>query len=112
MARVAAPKGIVVKHFSASAMAGVLHHHGCVQCRLRYEDPCEQPEIDSLCNSCICGRVQAYQAAIEPQECCRVLCTRATDKERITYKLAGPGPWFICARCRRQHPFNPSGGSQ
>lgn len=112
MARVLASKGIVVRHFSAKAMAGALHYHGCVQCRLRYEDACDSPENDSLCNSCICGRVQAYQSAIEPKDCCRALCTRATDKERMRYNLAGPGPWFVCTTCRRQHPFNPSGDSQ
>lgn len=111
MVRTLAPKGLTPTRFNATNMAGKQHRHGCLQCRLSYSCDCQTPEVDDLCNSCISGRISAYQEAIEPRECCRRKCKRATDADRTKYKLAGPGPWFLCTTCRRQHPTNP-GGSQ
>lgn len=44
---------------------------------------------------------------IDPRPCCRVN-VRVTNKDDLkTYKLRGPGPWWLCKTCARQFAFDP-----
>lgn len=98
----------VIKHkpttrtFSVNRWKGSLHYHGCIACHCAMTCACETPEADTQpCNDCRQGRVTFIQEGRYPRECCadREL---ATKDDRETYKLAGPGPWWICTTCCRQ----------
>lgn len=95
------------KVFSTLKWGGKLHYHGCTNCHLRYHDACHTPELDGLCPSCTTGRISAYQQAIEPRACCYVDTRLANRDDRDVYKLAGPGPWWLCRTCARQFTRQP-----
>ena len=78
------------------------HHHGCTSCHLRYRCNCDQLDVDGICVDCRMGRRTFIQEGNYPKECCasRRLVQFKEDRER--YKLAGPGPWWICPTCCRQ----------
>ena len=101
-------RGRVVKRFSVAKFASKLHYHGCPQCRGRFTCSCATPEDDYRCSTCLGGHPPSSTAlAWAPRECCAEHSREATGAERETYKLAGPGPWFVCLKCWRQQPINP-----
>ena len=111
MRRIAAPNGITVRRFSVNSFKEKLHYHGCDRCRGRYSCSCDMPGVDTTCGQCRGGHTEkglsTWQAATAPRDCCREQARTATNRERETYKLAGPGPWWVCTHCWRTHPKNP-----
>jgi hypothetical protein len=92
----------------ARSLKGTLHAHGCIRCHLRYQDACRQHTEDGLCTSCRGGK--AWQLLIDnasPKDCCTATARLVTKDERSSYRLAGAHVWFICATCKRTHPFDP-----
>ena len=86
-------------------MAGGAHFHFCSDrdCRLIYEDACDDPFTNGRCQACL-GHRRNTIAVRDPQECCVGNCEQVLHPEDIRrYSLAGPGPWFQCRHCRRAH---------
>ncbi len=93
----------------AKSFTGSRHAHGCRECNLRYEDACTTPKDDGLCTRCRGGRPWMLLIAhASPHDCCRERARLASKDERDIYRLAGAHLWFICALCKRTHPFNPA----
>jgi hypothetical protein len=91
----------------AKSLKGSLHAHGCTRCHIRYQDACREL-ADRLCTGCRGGR--PWQLLIDnasPKDCCVATARLATKDEKSTYRLAGTRLWFICAQCKRTHPFDP-----
>lgn len=107
-APVSASYGRVVRRFAVNKFKNKLHYHGCDQCRLRYSCSCDMPGVDVTCSTCKGGHPESsWQAANKPRACCQENTRRANDADRDMYKLAGPGPWWVCTHCWRQQPINP-----
>lgn len=88
------------------ALAGIRHLHFCLdrECRLIYEDTCNTPEHNQLCDVCRGRQRSVYMPVRDPQECCLDNCEQVTRKSALlTHQLAGPGPWFQCKTCARCH---------
>ena len=88
------------------------HRHGCSVCGRRYDDSCDMPEENGRCRFCrgVAHPPTPWERSYAPQECCRRLARLATTDERGSYRLAGPGPWWICQPgrgCARTHPYDP-----
>lgn len=102
--------GRTVRRFSVNRFKSGLHYHGCGRCRGRYSCSCDMPGMDMNCSNCNGGHPVGYGYQFQswaPRECCREHTRQANDHDRETYKLAGPGPWFICTHCWRQQPVDP-----
>lgn len=87
-----------------------LHYHGCSKCRRRYNDTCtERPmvTVQGVCMSCRMGRTSTLMTGIEPRDCCRKTVRLANKNDLKTYRLAGPGPWWLCLVCARQFAYDP-----
>lgn len=86
---------------------GEQHFHGCTECRGRYGDACTELQVDGTCNACRSGIPSIDQSVRAPHGCCfnNVRLCEKYDRER--YKLAGPGPWFVCRTCARTFPARP-----
>ena len=89
--------------FSVNKYIGKLHHHGCQTCHWRYTCSCVAPQFDRYCTDCKQGRPTSIMAGVQPAACCTEDEMRlATRHDRETYRLAGPGPWWLCHTCFRQ----------
>lgn len=99
-------KGLTVTTTSVhSALRGKKHRHFCSdrECRLYYQDACDQPETNQLCPACR-GIRRGYDGWMDPQECCIDNTKQVVDKAVMKlYELAGPGPWYQCQTCFRTH---------
>lgn len=85
-----------------------IHAHGCLDCKGRYEDTCEEPTEWAKCSDCRTGRHVRSQLLINnrlPHDCCRTESRLTTKEERTKYRLFQTCPWFICHSCRRTFPF-------
>lgn len=95
----------------AETKATHVHAHGCRQCDGRYEDTCDDNKSDTVCGSCRVGKSLDQRGLLfdnrRPKECCRDNSRPASKEEIKTYRLAGAHKWWICATCKRTHPFNP-----
>lgn len=83
-----------------------LHYHGCTHCKRRYPDACEDRKPNT-CPSCRMGRTSIYMTGIDPRPCCTENARLANKDDLKTYRLAGPGPWWLCRECARQFAFDP-----
>ncbi len=93
----------------ARSLKGSLHAHGCTRCHERYVDACQKLKDDALCTRCRGGRpwmLLIHNA--HPQDCCTASSRLASKDEREAYRLAGAHIWFICATCKRTHPYDPT----
>ena len=80
------------------------HLHACKD--HVYQDSCSDKRTDRECMACQIGAQRPiWQACRDPQPCCAGNTRLATKPEWVSYSLAGPGPWFLCRTCKRQHPF-------
>lgn len=107
-------RGLTVRRFAVNSLKNKLHYHGCGRCQCRYPCSCDMPGVDQNCNDCRGGHPPLFghlQRAWAPRDCCRENSRAATNHERETYRLAGPGPWWMCTHCWRQHPINPRSSS-
>ncbi len=84
------------------------HQHGCTTCRGPYSDTCNTPHIDGRCNPCTSGIPSVWAINRRPNECCYTHTRKALKQELKTYRLAGPGPWYICTRCHRTQIYVPA----
>jgi len=83
------------------------HWHGCQKCHHRYEDSCEEKKTNALCVFCRGGKGwQLLRDNASPQDCCRIESRPPTKDEREKYRLEGSAIWFICAACKRSHPYD------
>jgi hypothetical protein len=89
-------------------VATAFHYHACIICRGRYGDACATRQHNGKCNACLSGITSTYAYTLQPVPCCRRSSRPVVTEEIARYKLAGPGPWFICGTCRRTHSYNPS----
>lgn len=91
----------------------IYHAHGCEECSRRYTDSCKTPHVNGRCSSCRTGSPRArWDADHDPKTCCRTDSKLMTDKaDLVKYNLGGPGPWYRCKTCSRQHPYNPGTGA-
>lgn len=88
-----------------NGLRGKYHRHFCADrdCRLFYEDHCDEPEVNGRCQHCR-GTSRAHAAVMDPQECCIDNCKQVLlSDDLLRYQLAGPGPWFQCKTCARTH---------
>ncbi len=88
-----------------------LHHaHGCLRCGRRYTDTCTTPLDNGECLTCSVDQPPPiWDTDWTPQDCCRTSVHLITDVDvLVRYRLGGPGPWFLCERCARTHPFDPT----
>lgn len=92
----------------ATAAKKTWHLHACTTCRRTYGDTCETATSNATCNECRSGLVSAYGKGRNPIACCLSGARLATKDEIKTYRLAGPGPWWICRTCSRQHGYDPA----
>jgi hypothetical protein len=91
---------------SLATLAGHPHLHFCSnrECRLVYEDACDDIATNGRCHSCRGVRRPIWMAARDPRECCLGNCEQVLDaKQLVHYNLAGPGPWYQCRTCARAH---------
>lgn len=79
-----------------------LHYHACTTCKRRYPDACTTPKTNQVCITCKSGRLSIHALAIDPRPCCATHLRLTRKDELKTYRLEGPGPWWICAKCFRQ----------
>ncbi len=89
---------------------GQLHAHGCSLCGRYYTDVCSDSGEDGICKDCIphhFGRPSWEQGA-DPQVCCRTESVPVTSAQIQSFRLGGRADWWICARCNRTHPYNPT----
>jgi hypothetical protein len=91
----------------AKNLAGKLHYHACINCRDRYPDACHTQDENGLCNTCRSGRQSIHSMAGGAQECCRTNSRVANKDDLEMYRLRGPGPWWLCRTCARQHAYDP-----
>jgi hypothetical protein len=86
----------------------VFHAHGCIQCGSRYMDSCTTSEKNGTCYPCRSGVPNTFLTqGYLPIECCPSNIRRVFDPdELLRYRLAGPGPWFICRSCQRTFPHH------
>lgn len=85
---------------------GKAHLHFCVErdCRLIYEDACEDVASNGRCHTHRGARRPIWMSARDPQECCIGNCEMVADPDELhRYRLAGPGPWYQCKTCARTH---------
>lgn len=95
--------------FSVNKLKNKLHYHGCDRCHGRYTCSCGTPDTDLTCSRCRGGHGDSTtSAALRPRGCCGTESRQARPAERDMYRLAGPGPWWVCTHCWRQHPSNPT----
>lgn len=86
-----------------------IHVHCCIDCKRVYTDRkkgCANLGVNARCQLCEGVRRPLWETAREPRRCCvdnTEMIVRLTDL--LTYRLAGPGPWFICNTCRRAQGF-------
>lgn len=89
-----------------------VHAHGCVGCKVRFEDACGDPQSMELCADCRVGRPVLSRLLIEsrlPVACCRELSRPLRGEERHTFRIYQDIPWFVCPKCCRTFPFrNPT----
>lgn len=91
-----------------SRMAEKLHFHGCAKCRRTIGCSCGTPLVNPVCRPCRGLELSRYDLAREPRDCCWDACELITRPDLIeTYDLAGPGPWYRCPTCARQHASPP-----
>lgn len=85
-----------------------LHYHSCTEkdCRQRYPDACDTPTVNDVCRSCRQGRPSVHQIGIDPRPCCGDNLRVANKNDLKTYKLRGPGPWWLCMKCGRQFGYD------
>lgn len=91
-------------------LAGRGHRHVCrnSDCRLAYEDNCQTPADNDLCEPCR-GRRRTWTHHgglfwLDPSECCLDNTEVMTNvDDLLRYQCAGPGPWFQCRTCKRTH---------
>lgn len=87
------------------------HKHFCADrdCRRVYQclavvflpNGCPDPRRNARCAPCRGGALPAYDTT-SPRACCRNNVRQVTDRdELLSYRLAGPGPWFKCKTCAR-----------
>lgn len=88
-----------------------LHAHRCPTCKERYEhtvggDWDEDPE----CANCRYGTTWAIWRtnALPTRECCITTSRAATSEDVKTHRLGGRSTWWICDRCKRTHPYQPT----
>lgn len=97
------------KVVTVTKLKGKPHWHFCSnrECRLLYEDRCEEIDRNGRCHGCRGARRPIWVAARDPRECCIGNCTQVLAVEQLVkYALAGPGPWFQCKTCARCHGWN------
>lgn len=84
------------------------HFHSCTAGRHLYDDTCDTPDSDAVCQSCRTGSNRPlWLSDRDPVECC-LTRTRPVDKtEKVKYRLAGRATWHRCLVCSRCHPFVP-----
>lgn len=83
-----------------------LHYHACTHCRRRYPDACTSAGLNSVCPSCVMGRDSIHMQGIAPRPCCHQHLRVANRVDLKTYRLAGPGPWWLCGACGRQFGYD------
>lgn len=88
------------------------HIHFCKNrtCRQTYEctglvdkkTVCEA-RVNGRCHTCRGAAVRPWWcAARDPHPCCVDNVRQAHDREELLrYRLAGPGPWYLCKSCMR-----------
>jgi hypothetical protein len=106
-----APAGIKpTKPRNVTKLAGKVHAHGCNQCSRRYCDSCQSPAVNDRCRDCsgaMYGR-STWDIGGDPEDCCRQHSVPANQEHMEIHRCAGDGPWWICMRCHRTHPYNPT----
>lgn len=93
-----------------------VHAHGCVECKGRYEDACDEANGNARCSYCTIGHGwDELRDAKLPKDCCKLHSRpiRVDKQMRIdegkTYKLSKGCVWFKCDLCSRTHPYiNPT----
>jgi len=93
---------------AVAGLAGKYHHHKCRTCGLRFSDACQEPTKDTVCFSCQNGHQRSlWYRDLDPRECCIDAKLMEDPREVARYSLGGPGPWYKCPTCSRQHPYLP-----
>lgn len=88
---------------SVRTLAETYHFHACKECRLLYQDACAKPESNAICDDCRGLARSFWEKARDPQPCCVNNTEMVVGDDVVTYRLAGPGPWFKCNTCARCH---------
>lgn len=106
----------MAKKWSSEKFKGKLHYHPCISCGIPYTCPCKTPAVDDLCNLHSPLRLPQNGPTVLytnrlPQQCCFIHARSASTEDRNIYRLAGPGPWWICRLCFRQFGFFPGSNS-
>jgi hypothetical protein len=89
---------------------GKIHAHRCVDCGLRYEDPCWEPRTNGSCGCTLEHHTRpVWLRDRDPKDCCRLYSRLITDVTELEkYALAGNSDWWQCQHCFRSHPNNPT----
>jgi hypothetical protein len=85
-----------------------VHAHGCVRCKVRFEDACGDPKKWPVCSNCKTGRKVLWQALIDnrlPIDCCRRNSRPLRRDEVANYRTWQECGWWICTTCKRTFPF-------
>jgi hypothetical protein len=85
-----------------------VHAHGCVRCKVRFEDACGLPTDWPVCPNCKTGRSVLWQQLIDnrlPIACCRANARPIRKDEVSSYRTWQDCDWFICTKCARTFPF-------
>lgn len=99
------------------AFAGEHHAHGCMRCKVRYEDACETPDEDEFCTLCRTkGRMRLpwWPEDWLPKDCCVADSQRLDPKHETQrdvlerYRLVGKNTWWRCRECARTFPYDPT----
>lgn len=102
-----------MSRFAVAKLARKLHMHACPTCGLPRWCSCATPAVDlPPCTECTTGRRSTLVDGWRPIPCCESATQPATNDERTLYRLAGPGPWWLCRRCARVFGFQPSLGDE
>lgn len=105
----------LVKHVTfvsaVRSLTSRYHQHCCYECKGVYTDSCGTPTENKHCVGCQSAHGRPlWDRDRDPMKCCLELgaCEMVTDGATIAlFKLAGPGPWFICKTCHRTHGYLP-----
>lgn len=92
-----------------------VHAHGCVRCKVRFEDACGDPKDWPVCANCRTGRQVLNQQLIDnrlPIACCFTNSRQIRTDEIASYRVWQECGWFICTTCKRTFPYyNPKDGN-
>ena len=91
---------------SVRTLDGRQHKHSCRTCRGIYTDACGEASQNGHCSACLTGHERPlWDKDLDPRPCCVGSQMMEDRTEVVRYALGGPGPWYQCSTCSRQHPY-------